>query len=36
VEIIDLNKFDDGKVREKYKVIISKGCASLEKSDSRA
>ena len=32
VEIIDLKKFNDGKVGEKYQVIISERCAGLEKS----
>jgi hypothetical protein len=35
VEIIDLKKLNDGKVREKYQVILSQRCASFEKPDSR-
>jgi len=35
VEIIDLKKFDDGKVRGEYQAIISERCACLQKSDSR-
>jgi hypothetical protein len=35
VEIIDLKKINNGKVREEYQVITSERCAGLEKSDSR-